>query len=72
MFNLDNKGVIEVGRDADFVVFDPFKTRKSKIDTKLRDLHMYKGQQFIGSIEATFLRGKCVFARKKYGDLKIC
>ena len=59
------KGVIAVGSDADFVIFDPDKKEvisKDKMFTKCRDSALvYDGWTVYGKPEKTIVRGKVVF-----------
>jgi dihydropyrimidinase len=61
-FGLERKGAIEVGRDADLVLFDP--TAKRTI--RQADLHHtsdytpYEGVQVAGAVRSTFVRGRAV------------
>ena len=63
IFGLIRKGCLEVGRDADFVIFNPHREQI----LEERKLHHkcgwspYHGQTVRGSIEATYLRGSCVY-----------
>ncbi len=61
-FGLRRKGALEVGRDADFVVFDPGARRI----LRAADLHHtsdytpYEGVEVPGAVVATYLRGRAV------------
>ncbi len=57
------KGRLEVGYDADFVVFDPhaeweFEAARSQSSAKWSP---FSGQRFPGRVKATYVRGSCVF-----------
>jgi allantoinase len=60
---LSRKGAIEVGRDADFVVFDP--DREWTVDgAALHHRHKltpYDGERLTGSVLATWLRGERIW-----------
>ena len=59
------KGIIALGSDADFVIFDPDKKgiiSKNKMFTKCRDSALvYDGREVYGKPEKTIVRGKVVF-----------
>ena len=58
------KGTLEVGKQADFIVFDHQKQRiieDCEIHSKYKEMSIYKNQELIGQIEKTFLRGKLIF-----------
>ena len=59
------KGAIEVGYDADLVVFDP--DAKQQVDaTRLEHRHPitpYAGETLEGSVEMTFVRGEKIYER---------
>jgi len=61
-FGLGRKGAIEVGRDADVVLFDPTARRT----IRQADLHHtsdytpYEGMEVAGSVRSVFVRGKAV------------
>jgi dihydropyrimidinase len=61
-FGLRSKGAIEVGRDADLVLFDPAATRV----VRAADLHHtsdytpYEGREVTGAVRAVFVRGRSV------------
>jgi allantoinase len=57
------KGMIAVGYDADFAIWNP--DIKSSVDpAKLHQRHKitpYAGRELLGSVETTFLRGRKIF-----------
>jgi dihydropyrimidinase len=61
-FGLANKGAIEVGRDADLVLFDPAARRT----IRAADLHHtsdftpYEGMEVAGAVRSVFVRGRAV------------
>jgi dihydropyrimidinase len=61
-FGLARKGAIEVGRDADLVLFDPGARRTIRA-TELHhtsDFTPYEGLAVTGSVRSTFVRGRAV------------
>jgi len=68
------KGSIEVGKHADFVVWDPDYTFEVVTD----DLHMknkrtpYEGATLQGHVYATFLRGRKVYEEGEFLSEKPC
>ncbi len=62
LFGLRDKGAIEVGRDADLVLFDPAPTRT----IRAADLHHasdytpYEGREVQGAVRSTIVRGSFV------------
>jgi N-acyl-D-aspartate/D-glutamate deacylase len=61
-FGLERKGAIEVGRDADLVLFDPAARRT----IRAADLHHtsdytpYEGLEVAGAVRSVFVRGRVV------------
>jgi allantoinase len=58
------KGQIEVGFDADFVVFDPeeqFPVNKESLHFR-HAISPYLGKTLTGMVRETYVRGRCVFA----------
>jgi dihydropyrimidinase len=61
-FGLERKGAIEVGRDADLVLFDPTARRT----IRAADLHhssdytLYEGFKIAGAVRSVFVRGRAV------------
>jgi allantoinase len=64
------KGHLKPGFDADFVVFD----ERAQWTVRADDLHNlnrytpHEGQLFTGRVRSTYLRGRCVFARREDGS----
>lgn len=60
---LKNKGEIAPGKHADFVVFDPKKkfTVEPKMIAHRYEVTPYMGRNLTGVVEATWLRGKCIY-----------
>jgi dihydropyrimidinase len=62
LFGFDRKGAIEVGRDADIVLFDPAARRTIRAE----DLHHtsdytpYEGLEVSGGVRSVFVRGRPV------------
>jgi len=62
MFGMPRKGAIEVGRDADLVLFDPTARRT----IRAADLHhtsdytAYEGREVVGTVRSTIVRGRFV------------
>jgi allantoinase len=62
------KGKIEAGYDADFVVFDPeteFVLGAERLHYRHR-ISPYLGAKLAGIVQATYLRGQCVFSEGKF------
>jgi dihydropyrimidinase len=78
LFGLNNKGAIEVGRDADIVIFDPAERRT----LTARELHHtsdytpYEGMAISGGVVSTLVRGEFVVrdghfvGRRGYGQFQ--
>ncbi len=59
-------GRLETGRPANFVVFDPearWVVQAEDLPTR-HSLSPYLGREMVGSVEATYLRGECVWRRR--------
>ena len=62
LFGLERKGALEVGRDADLVLFDPAARRT----LRATDLHHtsdytpYEGLEVVGAVRSVFVRGRLV------------
>jgi allantoinase len=67
------KGAIAVGRDADFVIWNP----KAKFTVKAEELHQrhkvtpYAGREMTGVVETTFLRGRKTYDRGEFSAAPI-
>ena len=61
-FGLENKGSIEVGKDADLVILDPKGQETITWKTQVQDVDYtpYEGFNTTGIIETVFLRGEKV------------
>lgn len=66
---IDNhKGSLEKGKDADFVVWNPFKMitfRDDDIHLMHKKLYLFRNQKFYGEVKATFLRGNNVYLKEE-------
>jgi dihydropyrimidinase len=61
-FGLANKGAVEVGRDADLVLFDP-AARRTILQADLHhtsDFTPYEGMEVAGAVRSVFVRGRPV------------
>jgi allantoinase len=61
------KGKIAVEKDADFAIFDPY-TKFTVDQATLHQRHKltpYHGRELVGRVQATYLRGKLIFADGK-------
>jgi dihydropyrimidinase len=68
LFGLRDKGAIEVGRDADIVLFDPAIRRT----IRATDLHQtsdytaYEGMAAVGEVRSVFVRGRPVIQDRRF------
>jgi len=62
LFGLERKGAIEVGRDADLVLFDPAARRTLRAGElhHTSDYTPYEGFQLSGAVRSVFVRGRPV------------
>jgi dihydropyrimidinase len=70
IFNIfPHKGSLQLGADADIVIWDPAKTRTISKDTHHQniDFNIYEGMEVTGNAVATLSRGEVVY---KDGDLR--
>ena len=61
-FGLAAKGALEVGRDADLVLFDPTAQRTIRQDDlhHTSDFTPYEGMAVTGAVRSVFVRGRAV------------
>jgi dihydropyrimidinase len=62
LFGLERKGAIEVGRDADIVLFDPLARRTIRAENlhDTSDYTPYEGLSVPGAVVSVFVRGRAV------------
>jgi dihydropyrimidinase len=62
LFGLQKKGAIEVGKDADLVIFDPADRRTIRADElhHTSDYTPYEGLNVAGAVRSVFVRGRAV------------
>ncbi len=62
LFGFARKGAIEVGRDADLVLFDPGARRTIRADElhHTSDYTPYEGLQVAGAVRSVFVRGRAI------------
>jgi dihydropyrimidinase len=62
LFGLHRKGAIEVGRDADLVLFDPSARRTIRAEElhHTSDYTPYEGLNVAGSVRSVYVRGRAV------------
>jgi allantoinase len=68
MAGLERKGTIEVGYDADFVIWNPdgrFLVDSAKLHQRHK-ITPYAGRELLGQVETTFLRGRKIFDRGEF------
>lgn len=69
LLNIYNrKGSLEVGKDADFLVWDPMqitKVNRKNIYLKHHNTFLFKHHKFFGEISHTFVRGNMVFNKEE-------
>jgi dihydropyrimidinase len=68
LFGLSSKGAIEVGRDADLVLFDPNARRTLRaVDLHhTSDYTPYEGFSLTGAVHSVFVRGRSVISDGSY------
>jgi dihydropyrimidinase len=68
IFGCANKGSLEIGKDADIVIYDPNKDFTVHVDNMHSDYDntIWEGKEFHGYPVQTYLRGKLVFDNGEY------
>ncbi|KAL4508317.1 hypothetical protein ABPG72_003621 [Tetrahymena utriculariae] len=69
--NFKNKGTLEEGKHADFIIFDPFEIYEfsAQIDEKQKfpaQLHILNSQKVQGKVVSTYLRGKKIYENQRF------
>jgi dihydropyrimidinase len=61
-FGFDRKGAIQVGRDADLVLFDPAARRTIRAADlhHMSDYTPYEGMEVKGAVRSVYVRGRAV------------
>lgn len=67
LFHLTQKGSLDIGKDADIVIYNPKgkKTYKISESQSLADVSIWENYEFEGVIESTYLRGELAYNDKK-------
>jgi dihydropyrimidinase len=62
LFGLGSKGVLEVGRDADLVLFDPVarRTIRAVYLHHTSDYTAFEGLEVTGAVRSVYVRGRAV------------
>ena len=73
IFRLPGKGRIEIGQDADLIVFDPEKSWKITPDSLyyLNKISAYCGLEGKGMTEKTIVRGNIVYDNGTFGGTPV-
>ena len=62
------KGTIAKGKDADFVIWDPYQTENN---TRLKSNHVFAEKALMGTVLKTYLRGTLIYDKNQpYGVIK--
>jgi dihydropyrimidinase len=72
LFGMDTKGAIEVGRDADLVLFDPGASRTIR-QSELHhtgDFTPYEGREIRGAVRSVFQRGAVVVREGAFAGVR--
>ncbi|EAR99528.1 amidohydrolase family protein (macronuclear) [Tetrahymena thermophila SB210] len=69
--NFKQKGTLEEGKHADFIIFDPFEVYEfsAQIDEKQKfpaQLHILNSQKVQGKVISTYLRGRKIYENQKF------
>ena len=70
IFRLNNKGKIQIGYDADLVIFDPEKNWEITPQTLyyLNPISAFCGLKGKGLVEKTMVRGKLVYDQGRFSE----
>ena len=70
----DRKGSISIGKDADFVIWNPFILSKfelgKEISSTSNNLHLFYKKHLFGIINCTFLRGNLIYNKNEPNILR--
>ena len=68
LFGFELKGAIEVGRDADLVLFDPTARRTIRASElhHTSDYTPYEGREAVGAVRAVFVRGRAIIRDRSF------
>jgi dihydropyrimidinase len=63
IYGMPNKGTLDVGTDADIVVFDPAESHTISAEDNFSkaDFSIYEGREVTGTVEQTYVRGERVY-----------
>jgi hypothetical protein len=62
------KGTISKGRDADFVIWDPYRLENN---TRLNKSHVFEGRAMLGTVYKTYVRGNLIYDKEGRDQIDI-
>ena len=70
-FGLHQKGDLDVGKDADIVLFDPYEqfTVRAAKSASSQGYSPFEGQELTGRVKATYVRGKAVYQDGRFSSV---